>query len=356
MVFGNRSPQSQASSSSSSTTALNRGNHIKPLAILTNAIASVSNAAPMSGSIPFPFHQEHNLATTMKRIKTNDSMLDLSNPQTYRPKLHGIHVDVILQQATCSGWLNKHRAPTFSFIRNIKRRYVVLVDRMLYAFKSETPETYREFLELTKNTHAFVTDQFAGELFCIEIRKVGHDDTCSWFLQADDAESMKLWLDRIKKTIALLRAGTSDSITITQESLAKITTEDEEYARIAQNAKKQAIYSSPTSSQSNISLSDSNSYPQSLNSSFIATSTNPLQPVTHTNNMENESIFSFASSDYSSILDINTSYINSRKSSLRVARPSLTSSLTNYSLPAVLPPQLPPPKSQPPPIPSYAFL
>ncbi|KAI8642920.1 hypothetical protein BD408DRAFT_415849 [Parasitella parasitica] len=356
MVFGNRSPQSQVSSSSSSTKALSRGNHIKPLEILTNAFASVSNAAPMSGSIPFPFNQEQSLAITMKRIKTSDSMLDLSDPQTYRPKLHGIHVDAILQQATCSGWLNKHRAPTFSFMKNIKRRYVVLVDRMLYAFKLETPDTYREFLELTKNTHAFVTDQFAGELFCIEIRKVGPDDTCSWFLQADDAESMKLWLNRIKKTVALLRAGTSDNTTITEESLATITTEDEEYARIAHNVKKQVIYSSPASSQSNVSLSDSNSWPHSLSSSFITTSINPVQPITHSNNMENESILSFASSDYSSILDINPSFNSSRKSSLRVARPSLSSSSTNYSLPAVLPPQLPPPKSQPPPIPSYAFL
>lgn len=322
--------------------------------ILTNALASVSNTAPISGSMPFPFDQPQYLAP-IKRVKTSDSMLDLNDPQTYRPKAHGIHVDVILQQATCSGWLTKHRAPTFSFMKNIKRRYIVLVDRMLYGFKSETPETYREFLELTKNTHAFVTDQFAGELYCIEIKKMGYDDSSSWFLQADDAESMKLWLDRIKRTIAWLRTGTSG--TITKGSLTTITTEEEEYSRIVNNT-KQAIYSSPTSSQSNISLSDSNSWPHSLNSSFIATTTttntiNPIQPsspITN-NNMENESILSFSSSEYSSV-ERNNSFNGSRKSSLRVARPSL-SSPSNYT---VLPPQLPPPKTQPPPIPSYAYL
>lgn len=321
--------------------------------ILTNALASVSNTAPLSGSMPFPFDQPQYLPP-IKRVKTSDSMLDLNDPQTYRPKAHGIHVDVILQQATCSGWLTKHRAPTFSFMKNIKRRYVVLVDRMLYGFKSETPETYREFLELTKNTHAFVTDQFAGELYCIEIKKMGYDDSSSWFLQADDAESMKLWLDRIKRTIAWLRTGTSG--TITKGSLTTITTEEEEYSRIVNNT-KQTIYSSPTSSQSNISLSDSNSWPHSLNSSFIVTTTtstiNPMQPsspITN-NNLENESILSFSSSEYSSV-ERNNSFNDSRKSSLRVARPSL-SSPSNYT---VLPPQLPPPKTQPPPIPSYAYL
>ncbi|KAL9538985.1 hypothetical protein MBANPS3_010543 [Mucor bainieri] len=351
MVFGNLSFQSQTSSSSSSTTSPSsnkrqgRGNHIKPLEVLTNAFASVSNTAPMSGSIPF-FDQDDYLAPTpVRRVETSDSMLDLNDPATFRPKAHGIHVDVILQQATCSGWLTKHIAPTFSFMKSNKRRYVVLVDRLLYAFKSETPDTYREFFELTKDTHAFVTDQFAGQLYCIEVKKMGQLEASSWFLQADDAESMKLWLDRIKRTIAWLR------------SLTKITTEDEEYSRIANNA-KQAIYGSPTSSQSNVSLSDSNSWPHSLNSSFIATTTTitptPTQFI-NTNYNENDSVLSFSSSEYSP-MERNSSFSGSRKSSLRLARPNV-SLPSNYTImPTVLPPQLPPPKSQPPPIPSYAYL
>ncbi|CAO3651779.1 unnamed protein product [Mucor fragilis] len=358
MVFGNLSFQSQTSSSSSSTTSPSnkrqeKGNHIKPLEILTNAFASVSNTAPMSGSIPF-FDQEDYLAPTpVKRIETSDSMLDLNDPATFRPKAHGIHVDVILQQATCSSWLTKHVAPTFSFMKSTKRRYVVLVDRLLYAFKSETPDTYREFFELTKDTHAFVTDQFAGQLYCIEIKKMGQLEAYSWFLQADDAESMKLWLDRIKRTIAWLRNGTSG--TITKGSLTKITTEDEEYSRIANNA-RQAIYSSPTSSQSNVSLSDSNSWSHSLNSPFIATATTiaptPTQFI-NTNFIENDSVLSFSSSEYSP-MEQNSGFSGSRKSSLRLARPNV-SSQSNYTI-MPIPAQLPPPKSQPPPIPSYAYL
>ncbi|KAL0144384.1 hypothetical protein V8B55DRAFT_1486091 [Mucor lusitanicus] len=360
MVFGNLSFQSQTSSSSSSTTSPSnkrqeRGNHIKPLEILTNAFASVSNTAPMSGSIPFFDQDEYLAPTPVKRVETSDSMLDLNDPATFRPKAHGINVDVVLQQATCSGWLTKHIAPTFSFMKSTKRRYVVLVDRLLYAFKSETPDTYREFFELTKDSHAFVTDQFAGQLYCIEIKKMGQLEAYSWFLQADDAESMKLWLDRIKRTIAWLRNGTSG--TITKGSLTKITTEDEEYSRIANNA-NQAIYNSPTSSQSNVSLSDSNSWPHSLNSSFIATTTTitptPTQFI-NTNYIENDSVLSFSSSEYSP-MERNSSFSGSRKSSLRLARPNVPSPSNYTIMPAALPPQLPPPKCQPPPIPSYAYL
>jgi hypothetical protein len=310
MVFGNNSSQ------------------IKPMKILTNVLQT----APMSGSLPFP-------VDTVHRVK-NHGMLDLNDPSTYRPRPGGVHVDLILEQATCAGWMTKHRAPTFSFMKNIKRRYIVLVDRMLYAFKSESPDTYREFFELTKNTHAFVTDQFAGELFCIEIKKMGHDDASSWFLQADNAESMKLWLDRIKRTIVMLREDYSS--TITKDVLAKATTEEEEYSMIASKARE--LYNSPTSSQSNISF-DYLDHPSSMNSSFIATQ--PSSPVSATN--ESISSAGFAS-EYS--MERNNSSLPRRQSSLRAGRPNLA----NYVMATVLPPQLPPPKSQPPPIPSYAYL
>jgi hypothetical protein len=319
--------------------------HKKPMKIFTNALQT----APMSGSLPFPVDE-----LPIRKVKSH-GILDLNDPNTYRPRANGAHVDIILEQATCAEWMTKHRAPTFSFMKNIKRRYIVLVDRMLYAFKSESPDTYREFLELTKNTHAFVTDQFAGELFCIEIKKMGHDDASSWFLQADNAESMKLWLDRIKRTIAMIRAGHSS--TITKDALTKVTTEEEEYSKIATKARHE-LYSSPTSSQSNISFEyvdqrENQSWPQSVNSSFIAT-IQPSSPISATNECESVSSAGF-SSEYS--MERNNSYTSNssprRQSSLRVTtRPNLT----NYVISTVLPPQLPPPKSQPPPIPSYAYL
>ena len=302
MIFGNHQSQQQ------------QQRVINPIKSLTNAFASVSiTTSPMSNSIPFPVDE-----IPKRYLKPKLSELDINDPATYRPRADGIHVNVILQQATLTGWLTKHRAPTFSFIKNIKRRFVVLVDRMLYTFKSEQAETYREFLELTVNTNAFVTDQFPGALFCIEIKKKGVDE--SWILQADDAETMKLWLDRIKRTISWLRAGHHQHCTITKDSLSEIVTEEQEYSMIAANAKKQHFFeSSPNSSASSVA------YPM------------PSSPTTY----ENDSIYSFSSTEYS--LDSSTTTTARRHSSLRTS---------SRPLPNILPPQLPPPKFQLPPIPS----
>lgn len=327
MIFGNQSQRKQQQ----------RQPAIKPKKILTNALIFVSTTAPMSTSIPFPVDE-----IPARHLKQNINDLDFNDPATFRPRADGIHVNVILQHATLVGWLTKHRTPTFSFMKNIKRRYVVLVDRMLYTFKAEKADTYREFLELTPNTNAFVTDQFSGVLFCIEIKKKGVDE--SWFLQADDAESMKLWLDRIKRTISWLRAGYTG--TITKSSLSQIITEEEEYSLVAASVRKQGIYQSAESSKSNTSIESGSS------SSIVFPLPPTSQPSSPTSfipqQYENGSVTSFQSSaDFSaSEYSVDTPR---RHSSLRMTRPSL---ISVSSLPTVLPPQLPPPKSQLPPIPS----
>jgi hypothetical protein len=158
-------------------------------------------------------------------------------------------------------------------MKSQKKRYVVLVDRLLYTFKSETPDSYREFLEINKNTHAFATDQFSG-LYCIEIKKVSPNETVSWYLQAEDAETMKLWLSKIRSTIVWLAS-------------------DEKGAYTKETIRKKSIASS------------------------VATTTSSSE----------------AKSDY---LGNNHHH-----------RP--------YRVPSVLPPQLPPPKNLPPPIPSENY-
>lgn len=220
------------------------------------------------------------------------AQIDLYDTLTYKPKSNGINVQLILQQATCKGWLMKHTAPTFSFIRNSKKRYIVLVDRMLYSFKSEAPDTYKEFFEITRNTHAFATDKFTGELYCIEIKKMGLDDSNSWYLQADDAASMKMWLDTIKRTIAWIQKN-DESLVCTKSSLMQIAVEQEGL-------------------------------------------------VSRTNSI---------SSGHSTLSDITDL---TRHSSL-TKRPYLSFSSSNQSMPIIIPPQLPPPKTQPPPVPSYAY-
>ncbi|KAG2230283.1 hypothetical protein BDF21DRAFT_429032 [Thamnidium elegans] len=292
---------------------------------MKNLSNSLYITSPMS--IPFPVDEMR------VRQPKNTGQFDMNDPSSYKPRANGVNVGLILQQAIHSGWMTKHRTPTFSFMKNSKPRLVVLVDRMLYTFKSNTPETYREFYELTANTNAYVTDQISGVLFCIEIKKKGQEE--AWYLQAEDAESMKVWLDRIKRTISCVRASNNNTDTITNASLLNITTEEEEYTMATNNK----LYESPVSSKSELSLDtilfhSHNSQPSSPVSSII---------------YENESVSSFQSS-IGAISDYSLECPR-RKSSQRVSRPSIS-----YSLSTVPPPQLPPPKTQPPPIPSYAYL
>ncbi|PHZ09433.1 uncharacterized protein RHIMIDRAFT_262722 [Rhizopus microsporus ATCC 52813] len=243
----------------------------------------------MSASIPFPIDDR----PTREYKVENTSQLDLDDPSTYKPRSNGIYIDVIFQQAICSGWLTKHKAPTFAFMKSVKKRFIVLVDRMLYAFKSETPNTYREFFEITKDTHAYVTDHISGVPYCIEIRKMGYDDyssNSSWYLQAEDVETMKKWLSHIKHVIICLREEKDTNKTITRERLRAVNTEEEEFSRLS----TRVINDNSTSS------TDSSS--------------------------------------------VDTTDYMSRKSSLKINTGNL-------------PPQLPPPKSLPPPTPSsYSYL
>lgn len=282
----------------------------------------LTTLSPMS--IPFPVDE-----VRVRNPHINTTQLDIHDPISYRPRANGTNLNLIFQQAIHSGWMTKHKAPTFSFMKNVKPRFIVLVDRMLYSFKSETPEVYREFFELTPTTNAYVTDQMSGVLFCIEIKKKGQDD--SWYLQAEDAESMKVWLDRIKRTISCLRS-TSTGI-ITRSDLLNITTEEEEYTLVANSR----LYESPVSSKSELSLLDTiTGYHQSQQQQSQPDS--PVSSIIY----ENESVPGL--SDYS---------LEPQRSSQRISTTSSTTRST-YSLSTVPPPQLPPPKTQPPPIPSYA--
>jgi hypothetical protein len=242
-----------------------------------------------------------------------DETIDLNNPATFKPTAQGVNIKLILRHASCRSYLIKHVAPTFSFIKTQKKRYVVLVDRMLYTFKNDTPDSYREFFELTKHTHAFVTDQFSGELFCLEISKTSSLDTSRWFLQADDADTMKLWLSRIKNVIAMLNAG--ETGTFLNDNM---------------NRKESDAY---LSNESDMSLSS----PRSSSST-----TNEYPPYfTSYNSMHSPPPSPYAETGYP------------RYNPVQGNRPFNGSS---YKLSGVLPPQLPPPKTLPPPLPASAYL
>lgn len=141
--------------------------------------------------------------------------VDLDDPQVYRPLSFEHHAGVLWPLATIQGYATKHMPQAFSFTKTRKRRYVLLLDRMLYTFKNDVPKAdFREFFELTKTTNVVVTDQFPGVSYLLEIHR--QEDGRTWYLQLDDVESMKAWLDRLKKTVQWLRSDLPGVVNLDQ--------------------------------------------------------------------------------------------------------------------------------------------
>ncbi|KAI9251968.1 hypothetical protein BY458DRAFT_536060 [Sporodiniella umbellata] len=161
----------------------------------------------LSSSIPFPIDD-----VPVRQYKSTKPV-DSQDPDSYRPKADGIHVKLILKEAVCKGWLKKYKKPTFMFRSAYKKRYVLLVDRMLYTFKSETPNTYREYFEMTAETEVYLSDRFSKTAYCIEIsKKTGSESGLTvWLLQTEDAETMKVWLSYLKQTVCCLKRGHQDT-------------------------------------------------------------------------------------------------------------------------------------------------
>lgn len=149
---------------------------------------------------PLPEHQER-------------SNIDFEDPASYRPLAMGAHAALLWPHAIMQGWMTKHMPPAFSFMKTRHRRYVLLLDRMLYTFKTDKCDNdFREFFELSPHTNVFVTDQFPSILYCIEIQR--KEDGRTWYLEADNTDDLKLWLDRLKKTINWLKQKQPGVITL----------------------------------------------------------------------------------------------------------------------------------------------
>ncbi|KAI9320481.1 hypothetical protein BX666DRAFT_1908432 [Dichotomocladium elegans] len=132
---------------------------------------------------------------------------EISNPAAFRPLYGQVKTEVVWKYYSIKGWMTKHIPPSYSFSKTRKLRYVVLADRMVYTFKTDSPTPfYREFFELTGDTDVFVSNYLSGVMYCIEVSKRDHRERKSWYLQCEDSESMKLWLDRLKKTVSWLRS------------------------------------------------------------------------------------------------------------------------------------------------------
>ncbi|KAI8149964.1 hypothetical protein BJV82DRAFT_662057 [Fennellomyces sp. T-0311] len=128
-------------------------------------------------------------------------------------------VKVALEKSICNNWLHKYEAPAFAFARAWKRRYVVLVDRIVYVFKTSKSTTpAREHFILTEDTLVFVSEEFRKG-YVIEIRK----PLCKWYLRCETSAQMKYWLEAMKKIVAYIKIGHTAPLSAALLSATRLT-------------------------------------------------------------------------------------------------------------------------------------
>jgi hypothetical protein len=149
-----------------------------------------------------------------RSYSTNSSEDDRQTFESVEPMQSKFHparrgqvaLGLVKPSATKAGWLNNHIPASFGFSKQWKKRFFVLVDSMLFIYKDDNSTlTWRNFMELSKDTIVFVTNEFGNKLYCIEIRKPGQER--SWYVQADGPEDMKLWLNELKATVRWIKTG-----------------------------------------------------------------------------------------------------------------------------------------------------
>ncbi|KAI7870866.1 hypothetical protein BDF14DRAFT_1770589 [Spinellus fusiger] len=201
------------------------------------------------------------------------------------------------------GWVTKHIPPSFSFIGQKKKRFFILSDRMIYAFKSDQAGScYRELFQLTKSTQVFVTDHFSGVSNCLEIQKKDENDL-SWYFQAPDSATMQVWLQLLKKTILWLRTdpqgpcNPTELISIPNEGDYRysymLSTSERSTSRHSQTIMRSSMHSSNNVNTSNArysatypstqfsSIKRSSYSPTTAQGGFMGTLPPPLPPPTH---------------------------------------------------------------------------
>jgi PH domain len=210
---------------------------------------------------------------------------------------------------TFSGWLLRHNATHFTFTTPWKRYYYVLSEHALQEYKSDKPDSpLREQFDFSKDTLVFLNEGFPGKPFVVEIRKPGR----RMCLQCTDLDTMKQWMNHLKKSIAQVR----------RDEYLKIVEEETQ-------TKSQTKSPPPHQSTADITVVHNSS---NINEDSKG-NTKPVNPT-----------------------PIDRSEARTTTSSVRYRSKSDQSSISSLShLPnksLAIPPQLPPPSHSPPPIPN----
>lgn len=247
-----------------------------------------------------------------------------------------------MELAIHSDWLQKYEqptTPTFRFGKSWKKRLFILVDRIVFCFKSsKATNPAREHFLLTEDTFVFVTEEFKKG-YIIELRK----PLTKWFIRCDSVQQLKTWLEAMKKIVACIKIG-YDGL-LTKMILTSITLTDD--YRILIPTKGNAAAATSTSTIPSTTLVDNNKkklYRTSLPaSSSTISSSSPLS--------SNVSITRKHSLNSSNTTETPPTRPPSRQQQTK--RQSLAE-IPDWE--TTLPPQMPPPRSKPPPVPSLPLL
>ncbi|KAI7856131.1 hypothetical protein BDC45DRAFT_504379 [Circinella umbellata] len=359
------SSRKSSSSSSSEERSPRRSNSLgthnkRSLVASFTQVIPVNNKQNSTIDLPTTSPSEIPFISEETENHSNGNIPVIEDPALFRPSPGGVNITAVWQNCTMRGWMTKHIPPSYSFTKTKKKRYVVLADRMLYTFKTDKPTAhYREFFQLTKDTSVFVTDFITGAMFCIEVTKLAGEKK-SWYLQCQSADHMKLWLDRLKKTVAWLR-DVGEGV-VTNRDLAKIQTEHD---ALVNNVVQQ-----PPSSQQQQILTDTPSARGTILTTITTTSTaigsssssesilsslsSPLRASSYydTSLMDRCAMPDQQDLYYADHYEWDNSTVN-HQSGMNVPRYTLSvpaSHHNNYSS-SIIPPQQPPPQTAPPPPP-----
>ncbi|KAI9360299.1 hypothetical protein BD770DRAFT_385263 [Pilaira anomala] len=220
-------------------------------------------------------------------------------------------VKYAIENAISTDWLYKHEQPsTFGFGRTWKRRLFILVDRIVFIFKtSKATNPAKEHFLLTQDTFVFVTEEFKKG-FIIELRKPG----CKWYIRCESVNQMRLWLEFMKKIVACIKIG-YDGV-LSNSILSSITLTDDYRILI------------PTV----------NEHTKRINRQSLPTKVFHIKKSATTTTTTSHSFIPSSSASYSS-------------PSLLSSFPQRQSLAEIPDWETTLPPQLPPPRSKPPPVP-----
>ncbi|KAG0047987.1 hypothetical protein BGZ83_007076 [Gryganskiella cystojenkinii] len=107
------------------------------------------------------------------------------------------------RSAVNTGYLTKFSSRTFFARKQWKRRYFILTHKSLHCFKSADPQhPLLESLPLSADTIVCVTDIFSGKRYCLQITSPNEKE---WFVLADTASEMAVWLRALKGTVLRYR-------------------------------------------------------------------------------------------------------------------------------------------------------